>query len=95
MGLKDAYISKLEAQLKEWSAAIDQLKAEAENAQAEARIEYHTQLEGLQAAQEAARARLEELRAAGEAAWVSLMGGVEAAWRDLKRAVEQAAGKIK
>ena len=38
---RKAYEEKLDAQLKEWSAQIALLKAKADNAKADAKIEYH------------------------------------------------------
>jgi uncharacterized coiled-coil DUF342 family protein len=95
MGLKEAYQDKMEAQLKEWSTKIDQLKAKADQAEAGAKIEYYKQIDGMRAKAEAARAKLNELKASGEGAWESLKGGVEGAWTDLKSSVEGTLSKFK
>lgn len=95
MGLKEAYQEKLEAQLREWTAALEQLKARADRAEADAKIEYYTQIEGVRAKVDAAEAKLRELKASSGEAWETLKGGVEQAWADLKTAVEGAVSKFK
>ena len=45
---RKAYEEKLDAQLHEWSAQIELLKAKADNAKADAKIEYFKAIETLQ-----------------------------------------------
>jgi hypothetical protein len=47
MSMKEAYQQRLQAQVDEWKAEMDKMKAKAEKATADARIEYHKQLEEL------------------------------------------------
>jgi len=84
MSLKDAYVSKMEAQLKEWGAELDKLKAKAQKATAEGRIEYQKRMESAKAKQQVALGKLEELKRAGEDRWEALKAGVESAWGELK-----------
>ena len=49
MGRKEAYQEKIEAQLKEWSAKINELKAKAEKAAAEKKTELHKMIDNLRA----------------------------------------------
>lgn len=95
MGLKEAYIEKLDAQLREWGAKIDLLKAKADKAEAGAKIELHKQLDAVRARQESAQAKLKELQAVSEDAWETLKDGSERAWHELKVAVESATSKFK
>jgi len=95
MGKKQDYEQKMAAQLREWQARIDVLKAKAEKAGAEQKIAYHEQLENLRKHERKARERLDELRDAGEDAWENLVDGLESAGSDLKSAFERAAGKIR
>ena len=44
MGLQEAYLAKIEAELKEWDAEIMQHEAQAERAQAQIQIQYYEQL---------------------------------------------------
>ena len=95
MSLKDAYIDKMEAQLREWGAKIDELKAKADKAKTGAKIEYMKQLDSLKDKRDAEQTKLGEIRAAGEEAWESLKTGVEGAWSELKAAIDGAANKFK
>ena len=52
MGKKEAYIEKLEAQLREWSSKIDELKARADKAKADVKLEYEKQIGELRTKQE-------------------------------------------
>ena len=69
MGLKEAYLAKREAELKEWDAQIVQLEAKAEQAQAQVKIHYYEQLESLRTKQTAVRDKLHELKQSSGAAW--------------------------
>src|SRR5262249_18281959 len=84
MSLKDAYVSKMEAQLKEWEAELSKLKARAQKAAAEGRVEYQKRIEGLQPKYQAAVQKLEELKRAGEDRWEAMKSGVESAWSELR-----------
>ena len=55
MNKKEAYEKKFEAQLDEWKAEADILRAKADKADAEVRIKYHEQIQKLQTKQQEAR----------------------------------------
>ena len=92
---RKAYEEKLDAQLKEWNAQIALLKAKAENAKADAKIDHYKTIENLQAKQDAARTELQELRSAGDDAWEDLKAGAENVWTELKTAFQSAASRFK
>lgn len=94
MGSKEAYEKKLQAQLDEWNAEIAKLKAKADKAEAEARIEYYNKVEELRAMQETARSKLAEIKAAGDDAWQDLKEGLDQAWEDLGKAVKAARSRF-
>jgi hypothetical protein len=94
MNAKEAYQQKFDAQLREWGAKIDVLKAKADQATAGAKIEYYEQIEELRFKQAAAQKKFEEFRDAGEQAWEELKPGLEHAWDDFKSAVEKAVLKL-
>ncbi|MDK2849329.1 MAG: hypothetical protein PWP34_2682 [Desulfuromonadales bacterium] len=94
MESKEAYEKKLQAQLDEWNAEIAKLKAKADKAEAEARIEYHQRIEELRAMQETARSKLDKLKAAGDNAWQDLKEGLDQAWEDLGKAVKAARSRF-
>jgi vacuolar-type H+-ATPase subunit I/STV1 len=77
MGMKEEYEQKLQAQLNEWSAEINKLKAKADGAEADAQLEYYKKIEGLQAMQESVNNKLAELKDASDDAWVDLKAGID------------------
>jgi len=61
---RKVYEQKLDAQLKEWDAQIDLLKAKADKARAEAKSEYYKTIEDVQHKQNDAAVKLRELKTA-------------------------------
>jgi hypothetical protein len=92
---RKAYEEKLEAQLKEWSAQIALLRAKADNAKADAKIEYYKTVDALQHKQNEAKAKLQELKTAGDEAWEDLKAGAEKAWAEIKTAYHDATSRFK
>ena len=95
MSMKEAYEKKLQAQLDEWSAEIDRLKAKADKAEADAQLDYYKKIEELRVLQEQARDKLVELEAATDEAWEDLKAGIESAWDSLSVAVRSAVSRFK
>jgi multidrug resistance efflux pump len=92
---RKAYEEKLDAQVKEWSAQIELLKAKADKAKAEVKIEYYKTIEALQSKQNEAKAKLQELKTAGDEAWEDLKTGAEKAWAEVKNAYHDASSRFK
>lgn len=92
---KQAFQQKLERELKDWDAKLEQLRARAKEAKDEIRTEFEVQLEALAARQAVAQEKLQELRRHGEWAWEDLKDGAEKAWKDLREAIERAASRLK
>ncbi len=92
---KQAYQEKLEAQLREWDARLDLLKAKAEAFGADAKIEFETQIAALQQKRHEAQAKLAELGERSEAAWEDLKEGTERAWSELAKATESFTSRFK
>ena len=95
MESKDVYKAKIDAQLKEWSIRIADLKAKAELAEANVKVEYLKQVEDLRTKKEEIQAKLEELKKAGDEAWETLKTGVEQAASELKDSINIAISKFK
>lgn len=95
MSMKESYQQKLQAQMDEWSAEIDKLKARADKQNADVKLEYYEQIEGLRVKQKAATDKLSALMSASDDAWEELKAGVESAWFTLGEAVDRAAEKFK
>jgi multidrug resistance efflux pump len=92
---KKAYEEKLDAQLKEWNAQINLLQAKANNAKADAKIEYIKTIEVLQRKQNEAKTKLQELKAAGDEAWEDIKAGAEKAWGEVRTAFRDATARFK
>ena len=74
------YESQLEAQLAQWKADIDVIKAKASRAEVAAKVHYDQSIDHLHRLHEDAGHRLSSLKEASEEAWESLKLGTEKAW---------------
>lgn len=95
MSMKEAYEKKLRAELDEWHAEIDGLKARADQAEADTQLKYYKHIEELRELQEAARKRLSELEASGDDAFDDLKAGLDSARHSLASAVRSAASRFR
>ncbi|MEI7868482.1 MAG: coiled coil domain-containing protein [Candidatus Methylumidiphilus sp.] len=87
MSTFDDYKQKIEAELELAHAKLGELKAEAGNAAADAHVKYTAQIDQLEHAVNAAKAKLVELSTAGDDAWEHLKEGAESALYKLVSAV--------
>jgi uncharacterized protein YfiM (DUF2279 family) len=95
MKSREEQIDKLAAQLKEWSANIDELESKARAAKADVKIGYENQIRQLKDKRDGAKQKLQELKGASAEAWDILKAGAETSWADLKKAVTAAKEKFK
>jgi methyl-accepting chemotaxis protein len=95
MKTKDAYVEKLAAELNEWSAQIDLLAAKAENAKADAKLQYAQELEELRVKQREASEKMKELEEASDEAWENMKETADKVWEDLKTGITTASAKFK
>ncbi len=94
MSNKQAYQQKVQAQLDEWSAEIDKLRAKADKADADAQIALNREIDNLRDKKNQAREKLDELSDASEGAWEDLKTGVEAASNQLGQALRSAQSRF-
>ncbi|MGB7439968.1 MAG: hypothetical protein WA919_02785 [Coleofasciculaceae cyanobacterium] len=92
---REAYYNKVKAEVDKVNAQIAEMNAKAEQAKADAKIQYHSQVEELETKKAAMDVKLKELQLAGEDAWSEMQKGVEAAWNDLQAAFNNASAKFK
>jgi len=92
---KKAYQEKIEAQLKEWGAKIDELKAKAETSKAELKTKYEKQIEDLRTKQDVVHQKLRELRESGEDVWEGLKTGVEKSLDEFKGSLDRTLSTLK
>ena len=86
MDTENADVGKMEAELRQWSARLDNLLAMADLVGRGTRIDYRERLDDARAKYDAAEAKLAELKAAGRGEWEIFRGGVENAWSELATA---------
>jgi peptidoglycan hydrolase CwlO-like protein len=82
-------VGKLETQLKQWGAKLDEFVAKADRAGTAARIDNRRRIDELKAKVKAAEAKLDEVKTAGSEKWETLKAGVESAWKDLEIAFKK------
>ena len=95
MSTKDEYLQKLHIKLDEWNAQIDKLKAKADQAEADSRIEYNKRLAELKEKRSQTEEKIDELRKVGESAWEDLKSGVQLAVDSMEEAVNSAISRFK
>lgn len=95
MSKKELYKQKMQAQLVEWEAEIDRLKAKASGASANVQLELNKEIKALKGKIEHVKTKLAELAAASEDAWESIKEGVDSAKDSLKAAMRDAKEKFK
>ncbi|MGB5268578.1 MAG: hypothetical protein WBN30_18450 [Polyangiales bacterium] len=92
---RELYQQKMQAQLDQWKAEVDKLKAKSSGSSADAQLDINRQIRALERKIEEGKGKLSEIAAAGEDAWESIKDGVESAWDALKSGVTDAAAKLK
>ncbi len=94
MSTKQNYINKLQAQLDEWAAEVDKLKAKAEGVTADLQIEYNKQLEELKNKQQAANEKLADLKKASKDTWTELKEDIDSKWNSLETTLKSVTSKF-
>ncbi|MFT7384540.1 MAG: ketopantoate reductase [Urechidicola sp.] len=95
MSIREAYQDKLQAQLDEWSADINKLKAEAHKAQADVQLEFYKEIEVLRTRKVAASANLVELKAASDDVYKDMIASMDNTRESIDRAMKSAIAKFK
>jgi 2-oxo-4-hydroxy-4-carboxy--5-ureidoimidazoline (OHCU) decarboxylase len=84
MNMNTEYVTRMQAQLKQWDDDVDALAAEGEKASAEVRASYHEQLKALRASREVGQKTFQAFRVAGESAGAQMQAGLEGAWMKMQ-----------
>lgn len=87
---RDLYRQKYEAQLREWEAKVQEMRARSDRLDAQARLDMRTHFDTVDARWQAARSRLRDIGDAAEDTWEDMLRNAEKAWSDFKSAVEGA-----
>jgi uncharacterized coiled-coil DUF342 family protein len=88
METRELYKQKVEAQMNEWSAKLDVLKAQADKLTVQAKLDMQPSIDAVHSKFEAAKAKLDSIGAASDDKWDEVAKDVDHAWNDFKAAVE-------
>lgn len=94
MSTQEAVQQKFEAKLKEADAQIDKLAAQAENAQADTRLQYEEQVKALRSKRDEIGQRISKLNQSGADAAREVQSGVENAWNEFATSLKSAQSKF-
>ena len=86
MDNENADVGTMEAELRQWAARLDNLRAMADLFGPGTRLDYRQRLDDAREKYDAAEEKLAELKAAGRGKWEIFRGGVENAWSELATA---------
>ena len=91
---RELYEKRRQAELEEWQAEIDKLKAKAEQASVDAQLELDRRIGAIESRIEQGKALLSDLAEAGEEGWDEARARVDGAWDALAAGAEEAAEEI-
>lgn len=95
METRELYKQKYQAQLHEWSAKMDVMKAQSEKLTAQAKLDMKPHLDAMHDRVEAAKAKLHDVAEATDDKWDEVLKGADHAWHDVTSAVEGALAALK
>lgn len=95
MDTRQAYKDKYEAQIKVWGAKVDEIKAHAQKAKAQAKIDIAPHVDSVHEKYEAAKAKLDHLGQATDDKWQDVKKEADKVWHELEHSVEGAFAAIK
>jgi uncharacterized protein YoxC len=95
MDSKKVFKAKIVNQLSKWKTTIDGLKTHIEQAEVDAKVKLHDQLELLHDKRVKAEKILEDISATSQDAWEQATSGVEQAWADLTRTAKNTMAKVR
>jgi hypothetical protein len=95
MDKKEAYRDLAKAQIKEWEAKIDLLKARGDKATAGEKIDMIKAVEKLQAEKNVVQKKIAEMMDSGGDVWEKLKDGIEKSMEDMKKSIDKTMEKFK
>jgi chromosome segregation ATPase len=94
MNKKDLYKQKLQAQLDEWQADVDKMKAKLGGASVGAKLEINQEINQLEGKLGEGRKKLEELSEATEENWENLKASIDETWEGIANSFKDVFGKF-
>lgn len=92
---KELYQQKIQAQLNEWKADIDKLRAKVSMSNADSQLDMNRNLRVLESKIEEGKEKIREIAGVGEGVWDSARQRMQSAWELLKSEADDAAAKLK
>lgn len=92
---RELYQQKYQAQLDEWQAEIDKLKAQAKDASADTQLEMNKQITALEGNIEEGKKKLSGLSDASSDSWESMKDAFASGWDSLTSGFSDLASKFK
>lgn len=91
---RSTHQGEMESQLKDWGAKLDELKAKADQAGADAEANLNQKIEELTAKRDEMAQNLENLKNSSDEAWESMEAGLKSAWEEIGKSFEEATSKF-
>jgi hypothetical protein len=95
MDSKEVFKAKIVNQLSKWKTTIDGLKTHIEQAEVDAKVKLHDQLEILHDKRVKAEKILEDISATSQDAWGQVKSGVEQGWTELTRTAKKTVARVR
>jgi hypothetical protein len=92
METMQSHVGKMEKRLGKWGKTLDKLAVRADEAGAEVKADYGRNVDELKAKHQAARVKLDELKASGADKWQTLKAGVDGACGEIEDAYRKLRG---
>ena len=92
---RELYKQKYEAQLHEWSAKLDVMRAQTEKLTAQAKLDIRPHIDAVHSKFNIAKAKLNEIASTADDKWHGAVKDVDHAWQDFKAAAEGALDAVK
>ncbi|HEY4743745.1 MAG TPA: hypothetical protein VIH45_03745 [Desulfuromonadaceae bacterium] len=95
MDKREDYLQRLEAQLKEWKAKIDQLEARTSMVSSETKADLMREIEALRRKKMVVKEKWSALQKTGDEVWNTLAEGMEKAAAEMKQAIDKVIARFK
>lgn len=90
METREIYKEKYQAQIHEWTAKLDVLKARAEKMSAQTKLDAKPRIDSMHEKLEAAKTKMHDIAASTDDKWEDVKKSVDHAWTETRGAIEGA-----
>jgi len=95
METRELYKQKYQAQVREWNAKLEVIKAQTEQLTVQAKLDVKPLVDAMHAKLDAAKATFDKVTAASDDKWEHLVENAALGWSDIKAAAEHALDAVK